>query len=240
MSRLPYFYDEYYAADQLHIPVNVVRLLRRALDPNLSFEEHSEIFPLDLGEAWNLAGYSATKRYQDSADMRKNGHPTCVEFLLETFLRRSKIRNIMREWDPVYRQFATIFHYGLMDQCFPPTLDNEAFVFQQSFVSQYFSQRITTIHVDDKNTKAAFRDGWKPPTSIQLFLRDNDPNPIFFKGLDKIPTQAIDQRRTDSARETRLEDVKRIRTLIERKLEEKGLSDELAAQFRCLETNLTR
>lgn len=85
--------------------------LRRALDPDLCFEEHNKISPLDLGEVWDRAALSATKTVSDS-DKRVTVSGT---LLMPIEKERRAIQNeiIDQEWGSVLQQFDTVFRYGL-------------------------------------------------------------------------------------------------------------------------------
>jgi hypothetical protein len=171
------FIDAAVAAEKLGIPVETILKLRRALDPDLSFEEHREIFPLDLGAVWDLAALSATKTYEDSRAVMRNPADWDAAIL---------------EWQAIRHQFAETFRYALGARVrFHGQSDD--FMFQQCFVDAGTAQRGTHVHADASlgEQPLVFKESWKAPGRIILIARDEEPNTAYFKMPDHVPDDLI-------------------------------------------------
>jgi hypothetical protein len=163
------------AAALLRVPVDTVVKLRRALDPNLSFEEHDAIFPLDLGPIWNLAAFSATKRVRINPG---NQESNC---------------SILPEWGSIFEQQSTILTHGLMNRCRLPSMKDRTFLFKQSVVESNATQVEPRVHADGGNMTACFRESWLPPTQVNLIARDVPPLTLFIKGFNRVPCEFVNR-----------------------------------------------
>jgi len=168
------FFDLALASDKLRVPTDTVLKLRRAIDPTLTFDEHRDIFPLDLGPVWNLASLSATKP-----------------------IARENICPDKSEWNDIIEQFRIIFTYGL-------TAGNPGINFRthffgmQSVLTVGYPQITGGIHIDGppgllspETTRSAFRESWSPPDGVVLIARDIEPTTLGIKCFDAMPADLI-------------------------------------------------
>ncbi len=170
------FFDLALAADKLRVPADTVLKLRRALDPALSFEEHRDIFPLDLGPIWNLAAFSATRHIAKGC----------------TQLQEDK-----SEWMDIIEQFQITFNYGVMAG--NPELNfKTSFYGKQSVVTAGYQQIRSGIHLDPRpypappeKTRRAFKESWSPPNAVRLIARDVAPTAVAIKCFDAMPANLI-------------------------------------------------
>jgi len=191
----PHF-EPHYAAARLRISVRTLLKLRRLLDPDLTFDEHRKIVPVDLGPIWDRAAFSATKSKisEETSLGLREAEKTQDRTTIDMWTNKLKIekRKINREFLPIRKQFLDIFYFGFMAQCqdYSRSFD---FTPQQSTVPAGQSQRDTGFHLDraTSNWKVTFKESWIPPASIVLIARDVGPSTLCIKGLEEIPWQAV-------------------------------------------------
>jgi len=173
-------FDPEVVAQKLCVPRDTILKLRRMLNHNQSWEEHQEIFPLDMGVVRNPAEFSARKPSVEIGPGEKSWREW----------------QKLKAWAPIYNQMRDILYFGLAGRFRPVGMKEykkgRAINFEgdQADVFPGEAQLVSEIHLDQKHgqpSECAFKDKWISPDAFLLVVRDIGPFTVFPKDFESLP-----------------------------------------------------